>query len=268
MNHLDLPQPVHSVDFLNQFLVAYTRNVPWESATRNVRRVERTAPSGDVDQCPRWPDEFWTLALADKTGGTCFETNLALFSMLQLLGFDCYLTINNMVESIGCHTAIVILLDGEKWLFDAGYPLECMIPLHSEKASDIKGKYLDYHATPLEGGNYEITRSRHPKPYIFTLIDQPVSVEEYKRATAEDYRPEGNFNAAVVINKIVDEKMIRFSTRPDDLLFEAFTADPEGGLALREEIPVEEDLAAQLANLFDMPEATLVQALEIVQHER
>jgi hypothetical protein len=69
---------------------------------------------------------------------------------------------------------------------------------------------------------------------VFTLIDTPVSVEDYKQATANDYRPEGNFNESLVINKTVDEKLIRFGTRTADVLFESFTADPEGGMAVRQ----------------------------------
>ncbi|MFT7585690.1 MAG: arylamine N-acetyltransferase [Cellvibrionaceae bacterium] len=265
LQSLGLTKQPANIDFLDQILHAYTRSIPWESATRNVKRVQVESANQDVQQCPRWPEEFWALALEDGTGGTCFETNLSVFAFLNTLGYNGYLTINNMTESIGCHTAIVVLIDGEKWLFDAGYPLECVVPLSASQPTYKRGKFLDFQATPQGDGTYEITRLRHPKPYVFTLIDTPVSVEDYKQATANDYRPEGNFNESLVINKTVDEQLIRFSTRTADVLFESFTADPEGGMAVRQVFSVEEDLAQQLANIFKMPISTLSHALEIVQ---
>ncbi len=258
---LALESRAPSVAYLNEIIFAYTRTLPWESATRNVCRMA----TADVAQCPRWPDEFWSLALAQGTAGTCFETNLALFEFLQVLGFEGYLTINNMQAKIGCHTAIVVLLDDRKWLFDAGYPLELVLPIDPERPTETRGKFLDYQVTPNGDGSFEITRSRHPKPYIFTLFDTPISIDAYKRATKDDYRPEGNFNNSVVINKIVDERMVRFSTSPEGVLFESFTADPNGGVATRELLDADGPLASQLAAMFGMPEPILAEALNIVR---
>ncbi|MEM9774574.1 MAG: arylamine N-acetyltransferase [Chloroflexota bacterium] len=261
LNRLNLQFSEPSIEFLDQLLYTYTRTIPWESATRNVRRVTVNNIYAD---CPRWPDEFWELALEHGTGGTCFETNLALYSLLQSLGYDGYLTINNMRFNIGCHTAIVVLIDDKKWLFDAGYPLECLVPIDPIQSTESKAKFLTYQVNPILEDVYVVTRSRHPKPYIFTLFDKPISVEDYKIAAQNDYRPEGNFNNSVVINKIVDEKMVRFSTWPDDVMFESFTADPSEGLAKREVFDIQDNLAAQLASKFSMPAAALQQALDIV----
>lgn len=261
LQKLDLPFEGPTVEFLDQLLFQYTRTIPWESATRNVRRIETNE---NYETCPRWPKEFWGLALEHGTGGTCFETNLALFSLIQSLGYDGYLTINNMRFNVGCHTAIVVLLDGEKWLFDAGYPLECLVPISPVETTESKAKFLTYQVNPILEDVYVVTRSRHPKPYIFTLFDKPVPLDDYKLATQNDYRPEGNFNNSVVINKIVDEKMVRFSTWAEDVMLEAFTADPAGGMANREVFEIEDDLAAQVAEKFSMPPHTLNKAFKLI----
>lgn len=95
---------------LEKLLAAYYCTVPWESVFRIVRRAETAVPS------PRWPNQFWQEAMTCGSGGTCFESNYAFFALLQTLGYEGYLTINNMGSSIGCHTAIVVVLDGQKWL--------------------------------------------------------------------------------------------------------------------------------------------------------
>ena len=262
LNLLKLERKPAAPDYLDEILYAYTRTVPWESASRIVRRINL---QNNYEACPRFPTEFWELALAHGTGGTCFETNLALYSLLTALGFDGYLTINNMGANLGCHTAIVVQLNGDKWLFDAGYPLECIVPLHESEKTMKRAKFLTYHAIPTENNTYQILRSRHPIPYIFTLYDTPVEIETYKKATANDYRPEGNFNSRIVINKIVDEKMVRFSTQPDEGMFEAFTADPNKGMAQRETFSVDENLVSNLSTQFHMPTQLLENALNSIQ---
>ncbi|MCA9956361.1 MAG: arylamine N-acetyltransferase, partial [Anaerolineales bacterium] len=104
---------------LEKLLAAYYCTVPWESIFRIVQRAE--------DPSPRWPEQFWREAMTQGAGGTCFESNYAFFALLQTLGYDGYLTINNMGESIGCHTAVVIVLDGQKWLVDVGIPLYALL---------------------------------------------------------------------------------------------------------------------------------------------
>jgi len=86
-----------SVRYLNLLIPAYIRHVPWESVSRIIKRQTITA----TELCPRWPDEFWQEALECGTGGTCFENNLAFFTLLNELVFNGYLTINDM-ESPAC----------------------------------------------------------------------------------------------------------------------------------------------------------------------
>ena len=66
--------------------------MPWESASRIVRRARHARPR--------------RLRLAGRgllgshfalgTGGTCYESNYAFFGLLRRLGYDGYLTINDM----------------------------------------------------------------------------------------------------------------------------------------------------------------------------
>ena len=104
LSYLGVPAAPPTLDLIDTIVTAYTRTVPWESAFRIAKR----ARTPDTADCPRWPDEFWTDALTRGGGGTCFESNYALFSLLRALGYEGYLTINNMGETVGCHAAIVL----------------------------------------------------------------------------------------------------------------------------------------------------------------
>jgi arylamine N-acetyltransferase len=238
---------------LDVLLVAYTERVPWESASRIAKRA-RIAKTAD---CPRWPEEFWREALRDGTGGTCFESNDAFFALLRTLGFDGYLTINDMHAQIGCHTAIVVLLDGEKWLADVGMPLYLPVPFGPDREEERTTPFHTYTVRPEGDDVYTVLRDRHPAPYCFTFYDRPIAADAYRAATTADYEPTGNFNDRVIITKVMGGEIWRFNgTNPP--LMESFV---DGG---RKVHPVGEDVAATIADRFMLDRVTVQAALDTV----
>jgi arylamine N-acetyltransferase len=203
---------------LDDLVNAYTRTVPWESASRIARRAQMS----NIEDCPRWPEEFWRTALEQGTGGTCYESNYAFFSLLRQLGYDGYLTINNMGDSIGCHAAIVILPNGERWLVDVGLPVYAPLPLQARAVTHRPHRLQNYTARPLEPAVYQIEREPHPRPVCFTLLDKPIPEAEYRRITANDYGPKGYFIDQIVINKVIDGRMWRFNSADSPYHLEVF----------------------------------------------
>jgi arylamine N-acetyltransferase len=240
---------------LEKLISNYTRIVPWESATRIAKR----ARVSDTQRCPRWSDEFWLSAMRFGTGGTCFESNRAYFALLRSLGFEGYLTINNMRESVGCHTAIVIVLDGEKWLVDAGYPIDVPLRLDPNATTTRISPIHDYIAQPIEENIFEITRTRHPDPYIFTLIDKPIDDATYCDATTRDYGEGGLFLDRVVIRKTIDDAVHRFNSGRTLSVIEIFS---NGVYA---EKPILDDVAEALSKMFGIENEIVREALMRVQ---
>ena len=239
---------------IDRLVEAYTRTVPWESAFRMVRRAhyEKTT------DCPRWPDIFWADAVQRGGGGTCFESNYAFFSLLQSLGYEGYLTINNMGDSIGCHTAIVLLLEGQKWLVDVGLPIYVALTLGdivTEKAS----RYLHYTVRPDGANCYQIERAPHPKSNCFTLIDRPVDDEVYRAATVADYGEHGLFLDRVIVNKVINEQLWRFNSAELPLHLESFEDEQ------RIDHPITGDMAKVVGRQFGMDEGTLRMALDLTK---
>lgn len=230
---------------------AYVRRVPWESAFRIARKHE------DANVLARLPDEFWKDALTRGGGGTCFESNLAFFALLRALGFDGYLTVNNMQESIGCHTAIVVFLDGKAYLTDVGIPLHRPLLLSSERVTRSRSLFHEYIARPETDARYTIERTRHPKRYIFTLIDKPVDVADYIAASNADYGASGLFLDRVIINKVIDNVAWRFSSAETPYRLERFGADGSRQISPL----VEDSLVATLAAHFAMDGGVIERAL-------
>ncbi len=263
LRHLGIAPGRPDIRQLNRLLHQYSRRVPWESASRRVRRATRQTPEASA----QWPVAFWNTAMATGLGGTCFESNYAFMALLRALGYHGYLTINNMGATLGCHTALVIALEGGTYLADVGYPIPRALPVRPAQLVRSTGPYHTYLVWPdPEHGvaRYQIERTRHPNRNVFTLIDQPVSDEIYRQALVNDYGPGGLFLDRVVINKYMavagrGERLCRFNSRSRPWQIEVFA--PQGA-EMPHPLPEEaEPAAAVLGQWFGMDEGVLASAL-------
>jgi hypothetical protein len=239
---------------LNRLLAAYVRRVPWESASRIARRSR----AARAEEAVLWPAAFWRATMETGVGGTCFESNGAFFALLRALGYRGFLTINDMEPQCACHTAAIVQLDGGDYLVDVGIPLHRALRLDPERTTRTRGHYHTYVATPLPGTRYRIARTRHPKPYIFTLNATPVDTRAYAQAVARDYGADGLFLDRVVITKVLDDAVWRFNSGERPYELERFD------LAGRSASALPERPAPILAARFGMDEATIAVSLAAV----
>jgi len=245
-----------SVAALNRLIDQYTQRVPWES----VFRITKRAVTDNLADRPRWPAEFWAAAIERGGGGTCYESNYAFFSLLRSLGYEGYLTVNNMGETVGCHTAIVLQLVDRQQLVDVGIPLHRSMPIKPGGVQRTPSTFHGYVVRADGEQRYQIERTRHPKRNIFTLLDQPVNNADYRIATTNDYRETGLFLDRVHINKIVDGHMCRFSSGDKPWQIEKFDAAGNKQTIL---LTAGQE-AHELGAFFGMAAAIIAQALAVV----
>ncbi len=250
LQHLNLQPTAPDRFFLDRLVNAYIRKVPWESAFRIARRAR--LPQTAV--YPRWPDKFWQEAITLGGGGTCFESNYAFFTLLQSQGYAGYLTINNMGDSIGCHTAIIILLAGQKWLVDVGLPVHAPLPISPRGTITRPTAFMRYTVIPEGSSRYRINRDPHPQRDAFTLIDTPVPEGVYRQATAADYGPDGYFLDRIVVNKVVEERLWRFNSADRPFRLEAFHDGQRLDYWLEDD---ENDVVTAVSNKFDIDAVTI-----------
>lgn len=256
--YLGVPAGPPDVVLLRALLTAYPRHVPWESASRIARRARTPDPA----QCPRWPAEFWREAMQSGSGGTCFESNYAFFDLLRSLGYRGYLTINDMPESKASHTAIILEIDGGRWLADVGMPLYAPLPIDPDKPTHTDSVFHRYTLIPEGGRRYRVERDRHPKTHAYTLIDIPVDVAVYRAATAADYGSGGRFLDRVIITKVIGDHAWRFSSAENPLHIEQFVD------GRRIDYLQQGEIAPVLAARFGMDEGILHTALEITARQQ
>lgn len=251
LKHLSVLRSAPTPEFLDALVAAYVCTVPWESASRIVRRTE----TPHTKDCPRWPVEFWESALVNGSGGTCFESNYAFSTLLNHLGFQTALTINDMNETVGCHTATLVTLDGATWLADVGFPLHLPIRVTPGKIETRQTPYLRYSVRPNGTNTYSVERDPHPKPYAFTLVATPVDTLTYHRATTNDYGPDGLFLKQVIINKVVHGHIWRFSSDEKPYHLQTFINGQ------RIDTPIVGDTAQVVAHHFGIQELIVRRAL-------
>jgi hypothetical protein len=177
------------------------------------------------------------------------------------LGYEGYLTVNDMGDSRGCHAAIVILLDGQKYLVDITIPVHATIRIDSQKAVRRITALFDYILRPVSKGKYEVERSHRPSQSLFTLMDIPVSLRDYQAIVEDDYtEATGRFLKSVVMVKVVDEKGLRFFSDQKPYKLESF--DRAGRM---EKFIEPQALPHTLAELFQLPEESISTALSLIQ---
>jgi arylamine N-acetyltransferase len=255
LSYLGCVQEEPSVRYLNRLIHAYIRHVPWESVSRIIKRHT----TSETELCPRWPAEFWQEALKYGTGGTCFENNLAFLTLLKELRFEGYLTINDM-ENPACHTAGIITLSGQNYLADVAIPIHCALPVYTNQITRRSNEFHDYTIRPEGNHRYAIERSHHPKRRAFTLVDVPVPLEEYRIAVQNDYEGTGYFLDRVIIVKIIEGRLWRFSSLDLPFKLESFdkTSRQEVLLGIN-------TLAKSLSEHFGMDEDKIAMALAYKQ---
>ncbi|GJM41232.1 MAG: hypothetical protein DHS20C20_15140 [Ardenticatenaceae bacterium] len=241
-----------TLPLLEKLLAAYYSTVPWESVFRIVRQAENPSP--------RWPNQFWQEAMVHGAGGTCFESNYAFFALLHTLGYEGYLTINNMGESIGCHTAIIIQIDGQKWVVDVGMPLYAVLPISNRGILHRRAPFLQYTIRPDGRSTYQIEQSPHPRAVAFTLIDKPVDDATYRAATENDYGEKGLFLDFVIMNKVINNQQWRFNMAERPYALNRF----EWGK--RFDTVLTGDVATGVALHFGMETAVVQRAFALTQH--
>lgn len=255
LNYLECPRKAPTLRYLNRLIHAYIRRVPWESVSRIIKR--RATP--DTRDCPRLPEEFWSDALGYGFGGTCYESSLAFYSLLMALGYEGYLTVNDMGESRGCHAAITILFGVQKYLVDITIPVHAAVRIDPRRTTRRRTLLYNYALHPVRKNIYEVTRSPHPNRVAFTLIDVPVSLPDYHVILQNDYLETGHFNKSIVMNKVINNKATRFFSNNKPHKLERF--DRHG----KHETPLRiKSIPRMLATTFNMPEGEIAVALSYI----
>ncbi|HTV01693.1 MAG TPA: arylamine N-acetyltransferase [Luteitalea sp.] len=259
---LGVPSPEPSQVWLDALLAAYGQRVPWESASRIVRR----ARAQNAADCVQQPSAFWFDARHRGCGGTCFESNAALAALLAAVGIPSTFTLNDRPPHAASHTALLVECESVRYVVDAGFPLLAAVPLPDDGGDRrVTTPWGQLTASRLSSERIAIHQHPHPHPLAFELVDRPVSPRTYQAATRADYGPSGLFLDRVIIKKIIDGDQWRFASSEPPWVLECFRDGERTAHSLPTDL---EALAAALSTHFAIEARTVHEALIIVDKRR
>lgn len=138
-----------SLDGLRLVYAAWCANVPFD----NIRKMI-SLRSGNGSQLPGLDaEDFFENWLANRSGGTCWPSSNALYTLLTSLGFNARRVAGCMFDlGIVNHGTIKVTLDGEDWMVDTSMLTSAPLPMH-------RGIYI--HDDPKVGVEVEPVDGSH-----------------------------------------------------------------------------------------------------------
>lgn len=213
LDHLGLEAGPPTLAFLDRLLLAWAEHIPWESAARIARHQVPAAPADYA----RRPPAFFADAVRLGTGGTCFESNLALHALLDALGFHSTLALCDMKEGgawqVDPHSACVVTINGARFLADVGYPVPAAIRLDPAAPVFKETPIYRYEVTPVRPERWIVRRTSGAfQQDVFWLKGRAVDVDTFWTRLVRDHAPDGFFLGNVIIHKLdaAHEQMWRY----------------------------------------------------------
>ncbi len=170
------PQPP-SLAFLQKIIAAFS-HLPYENLSK-ILKFNRVGESEHARL--RLPEELFEDHLRFHTGGTCFSLTFFLQSLLLQQGFVCYVVMGHMRAGRNIHCALVVLLEGVKYLLDPGYLLQRPMPLDQAKPrlyhNEFNGVELRF---DIATQSYDLfTFTREEMKWRYRFVDRPTPLDEF-----------------------------------------------------------------------------------------
>ncbi len=143
-------------DSLHQLYSAFT-HLPYENVSKILGSRDEADPSL-VTISFRTPEQVLEGYLQSRLGGTCFSLTHCLHTLLRHCGFNCWRVLGDMYHGPNIHCAVVVRLQGDDYLCDAGYLLPEPIKLPAGGHTRTQGKIYRYilSAEPDEPGAFSL----------------------------------------------------------------------------------------------------------------
>jgi arylamine N-acetyltransferase len=167
------------MELLQEILAGFS-SLPYE----NLSKIIKFRRYGENQrQRLRLPDEVIDDHLQWRLGGTCFSLTFFLQTLLVHHGFACYPVMGDMRAGKNIHCALIVWLDGIKYLVDPGYLLRQPMAIDPTKPrlyhTEFTGVELRF---DLMNEAYEVfTFNRQEMKWRYRFVDRPTPSDEFLR---------------------------------------------------------------------------------------
>lgn len=177
LKHFQVTPALPSREFLQRIIAAFS-HLPYENLSKILKFNRR---GEDEHARLRLPEEVVEEHLRFHTGGTCFSLTFLLQAILRQQGFACYVVMGDMRAGRNIHCALVVLLEGAKYLVDPGYLLRHPMPLDSGKPRLFHNEYngIELRFDPATQSYDLFTFTREEAKWRYRFVDRPTSAEDF-----------------------------------------------------------------------------------------
>jgi arylamine N-acetyltransferase len=178
LRFFDLPDKDPSTAYLEQILTFYAR-LPYENISKIIKlRKDFTSP-----ERLRLPEEVMDDHARFHLGGTCFSLTFFLQSILTLQGFSCYPVMADMRNRPNVHCALIVLLNGARYLVDPGYLLTRPMEIHPDKPRLYRTEHTGVELMfNVQKQKYHLlTFDRQQSKWRYCFVDRPTPADEFLR---------------------------------------------------------------------------------------
>ena len=205
---LDLPAGITSdLAGLERVYRAWSRHVPFDNLQKRawLGGPRGPMPGGDASA-------FFHSFLDEGSGGTCWATSLALFTLLRALGFPAKRTAGTMMGGTGAplpehmltHGTVTVRFEGIDHLVDTHMLTSKPLPLIPGETTAVDGVF-GARATPGDVGDalFRVFFSPHNgrMPEMSCLIQRLEVDDDFYRERHERSRHGGPFNTAAYVRR-------------------------------------------------------------------
>ena len=192
-------------EILLQNILAGFANLPYENLSKIIKFHRHGA---DEAGRLRLPEEVIEDHLRHRLGGTCFSLTFFLQAILLHHGFPCYIVMADMKAGKNIHCAMIVLLNGGKYLVDPGYLLCQPLALDPNRPrlyhtefTGVELRFNPAHET------YEVfTFNRQEMKWRYRFCDRPTPAEEFLQHWQASFHR--NSMHALCLTRATNEELI------------------------------------------------------------
>ena len=259
LTHFQLRREGPDLEFLSRLVRAFAQ-LPYENLTKIIKNSRERDPTRKL----RMPDEVIEEHIRYGTGGTCFSLTFTLQQILEGCGFECYPVMADRSYGPDTHCALIVLLQGQKFLVDPGFLLSRPLPLTQDPIAAYKfpanlvqlEKSELEHPTRAVSGYRVCTLNGSGKKWRYTLKERPISAEEFREHWLRSFS--WNMMNSLLVTRVMNQNQLYLR---DDYL--QITGEGE-----KNKRKIRTDYARVLSGIFGIPEEIILEAQHVVQQQK
>ncbi|MDZ7268986.1 MAG: arylamine N-acetyltransferase [candidate division KSB1 bacterium] len=159
-------------------LLGHFGNLPYENLSKIIKFNRY---GGDFEKRLRLPEEVMQDHARWRLGGTCFSLTFFLHTILWHSGFASYIVMADMRAGPNLHCALIVFVDGIKYLVDPGYVLRVPMALDPARPrlyyNDFTG--VELRLLPPAAGYDLFTFNRQEVKWRYRFDDRPTPLPEF-----------------------------------------------------------------------------------------